>query len=68
MADAEILEYLKRHNFEVEAQDCIAKVLNTSRQIINRDYDFDTGMMTLTTPDNSFVFKWILGRPYQGGI
>lgn len=63
MADSEIFDYLNNHNFIVDAQDCLIKVLNTSHQIIDRNYDFDTGMMTITTPDNAFVFKWNLGKP-----
>lgn len=63
MLDAEIREYLKEHGFAVNAQDCLMKVLNTSHQIIKEDYDSKTGMMTITTPDNIFKFKWILGNP-----
>lgn len=63
MIDAEIGDYLKRHDFAVNAQECLMKVLNTSHQIITKDYDFQTGTMTLTTPDNIFKFKWILGEP-----
>ncbi len=62
MTDHEIREYLDSHNWEVEAQDCLMDVLNTSYQIIDAHYDFDTGMMTITTPDNTFIFKWKLGN------
>lgn len=62
MTDNEIKEYLDSHSFEVETQDCLMKVLNTSHQIINSDYNFDTGMMTITTPENIFTFKWKLGN------
>jgi len=60
MTDNEIKKYLISHNYEVDAQDCLMKVLNTSHQIIDSDYNFDTGMMTITTPDNTFTFKWKL--------
>lgn len=63
MLDSEIFEYLNKHNYAVDAQDCLARVLNTSRQIIDEVYDSETGLMTLTTPDNLFVFKWVLGKP-----
>lgn len=61
MQDAEIKEYLAKNNYAVDAQDCLMKVFNTSRQIIDSDYDFDTSLMTLTTPDNIFTFLWKLG-------
>lgn len=62
MTDLEIKQYLEENNWEVNAQDCLMKVLNTSYQIINADYNFENGMMTIVTPDNKFIFKWILGR------
>lgn len=65
MLDIEISEYLKKHDFAVNAQDCLMKVLNTSHQIISEDYDFESGIMTITTPDNIFKFKWILGNPQK---
>lgn len=63
MLDTEILDYLAKHNFAVDAQDCLMRVLNTSRQITERNYDFNTGMMTIRTADNVFTFKWNLGKP-----
>lgn len=39
MSDEEIEEYLTRNNYAVDAQDCLMKVLNTSRQIIERNYE-----------------------------
>lgn len=63
MLDSEIKTYLEKHNYSVKAQDCIIKVLNTSRQIHTAKYDSETGTMTLITPDNKFLFKWILGNP-----
>lgn len=60
MSDEEIEEYLTRNNYVVDAQDCLMKVLNTSRQIIERNYDFETSLMTLKTPDNVFTFLWKL--------
>ena len=62
MTDNEIEKYLSDHNWSVNAQDCLMDVLNTSYQIIDKHYDFDTSMMTLTTPDNMFTFKWILEK------
>ncbi len=62
MTDHEIRECLDSHNWEVDAQDCIMKVLNTSYQIIDSHYDFDTRLMTITTPENVFTFKWKLGN------
>lgn len=63
MFDIEIKKYLTDHNFVVDAQDCLIKVFNTSYQIIEQDYNFQTGMMTIKTPDNTFIFKWNLGKP-----
>lgn len=60
MTDPEIKQYLDENNWEIHAQDGISKILNTSRQIIDTDYNFDTDMITLVTPDNTFTFKWIL--------
>lgn len=61
MCDMEIKEYLANNNYAVYAQDCLMKVFNTSHQIIDSVYDYDTSMMTITTPENKFTFKWILG-------
>lgn len=58
MSDIEINEYLSKHNFAVNAQDCLMKVFNTSKQIVDSNYDFITGMMTIKTPDNVFTFRW----------
>lgn len=60
MSDIEIEEYLRRNNYAVDAQDCLMKVLNTSHQIIERNYDFDTSLMTIKTLDNIFKFLWKL--------
>ena len=65
MLDNEISNYLKKHGYVVEAQDCIMKVFNTSNQIIDNNYDSATSIMTITTPDNIFRFKWILGSPEE---
>lgn len=62
MSDIEIRDYLIKENFKVNAQDFIIKVLNTSHQIINEIYNFNTQMMTIVTPDNSFSFKWNLEK------
>lgn len=65
MTDLEIKQYLDENNWAVGAQDCLMKVLNTSHQIIKADYNFANGTMTLITPDNKFIFKWILGKPEE---
>ena len=62
MTDLEIKKYLDANNWKVNAQDCLMKVLNTSRQIIKTEYDFETRMMTIITPDNEFTFGWVLGN------
>lgn len=60
MTDSEIEEYLKNHSYSVDPQDCTIKMFNTSKQIINKDYDFDTQMMTVITPEHQFTFYWNL--------
>lgn len=60
MTDLEIKQYLDENNWSVDAQDCLMKVLNTSYQIINTDYNFETRIMTITTNNNTFTFKWNL--------
>lgn len=62
MTDAQIKQYLSDHNYRVDAQECTMKVLNRSYQILDTIYDFDTGMMTIITPDNEFTFEWVLGN------
>lgn len=62
MTDDEIKEYLEKHNNKVLAQDGIMDILNTSRQIIDKNYDFETRKMTLRTYDNTFVFDWVLRK------
>ena len=64
MTDTEIKHYLDKNNWSVNAQDCLIKVLNTSHQIIDTIYDFETSMMTIITSGNEFTFKWNLGKPY----
>lgn len=41
MTDAEIKQYLDENNWEVNANDCIVKVLNLSKQIISTDYNVE---------------------------
>lgn len=65
MTDLEIKQYLEENNWAVDAQDCLMKVLNTSHQIMEADYDFATELMTIKTLDNKFVFKWVLGKPEE---
>ena len=61
MLDSEIFSYLISHNYRVDAQDFTMKALNRSYQILDIIYDSDTRMMTIITPDNEFVFEWVLG-------
>lgn len=60
MTDEEIKQYLDSHNWSVDAHDCTMKVFNRSYQILSNYYDPETGLMTLITPDNEFIFKWNL--------
>lgn len=60
MNDPEIKQYLSDHNWSVDAEDCVMEVFNTSYQIIEKKYDFQTSLMTITTHDNEFTFKWNL--------
>lgn len=62
MTDLEIKRYLDNNNWAIHAQDGVSKILNTSRQIIDTDYDFVTNMITLVTKNNKFTFKWILKK------
>lgn len=41
------------------------KVLNTSPQIINADYNSETNIMTIITPEDKYIFRWDLGKPYD---
>lgn len=61
MNDNEIYNYLETHSFEVDAQDFIINILNTSHQIMHQLYNAKSHMMTIVTPDNTFSFKWRLG-------
>jgi hypothetical protein len=65
MTDKEIKKYLKANNYKVLANEAVSKILNTSCQILNYEYDFDTGMMRLQTENNIFTFEWILGNPLE---
>jgi hypothetical protein len=62
MTDEQICQYLVDNNYKIKAQDGIINILNRSYKIIDTIYDFDTGMMTIITPNNKFTFKWILGK------
>ena len=61
MLDREIYEYLLKRGFTIEASDGILDIFNTSYQIIDKHYDPDSSLMTITTPDNTFTFLWVLG-------
>lgn len=62
MTDDEIEQYLIDHSYLIKAQDGILDILNTSYQIIESNYDPDSSIMTITTPDNTFSFLWQLGN------
>lgn len=62
MNDLEIKEYLEKVNWSVDSNDFIINVLNTSHQIVNKLYNFDTHKMTIITPENKFTFKWNLKK------
>ena len=61
MTDEEIKQYLLDYSYLIEAQDGILDIFNTSYQIIDKHYDPDSSLMTITTPDNTFTFLWVLG-------
>ena len=61
MSDEEIKQYLIDHSYQVPAQDGILDIFNTSYQIIDKHYDPDSSVMTITTPKNTFSFLWVLG-------
>lgn len=56
MTDLEIKQYVNNHHGIIKAQDVIMDILNTSKQIVNEYYDFDTHKMTLKTLENVFTF------------
>lgn len=58
MTDLEISNYLVQHYYKVNSQNFLMDVLNTSPQIIDENYNFETKMMTIITPNNTFSFKW----------
>lgn len=62
MTDSEIKIYLEKHHYSIPAQEGIMKIFNRSYQIIDSEYDPDTRMMTILTPDNTFTFEWILNK------
>lgn len=61
MTDLEILDYIKANNYKVRAQEFVLNVFNTSPQILDTVYNFETRIMTIITPDNEFTFEWVLG-------
>lgn len=61
MTDLEIKNYLIKNSWSIKAKDGIIDIFNSSPQIINKKYDFENHIMTITTPDNTFSFNWILG-------
>ena len=65
MTDVEIKKYLDNHCWSVNAQDAFMDIFNTSPQITDNMYDFKNHTMAITTPENIFVFKWVLGDPIE---
>ena len=61
MSDEEIKQYLIDHQFQIPASDGILDIFNTSHQIIDKHYNPNSGIMTITTPKNTFSFLWVLG-------
>lgn len=59
MTDLEIKQYIDKHHGVINAQNVIMDILNTSKQIVNKYYDFDTHKMILKTPQNIFTFTLI---------
>lgn len=62
MTDLEIKKYLDDHNWAINAQDAISNIFNTSPQIIDKKYDYENHIMTISTLENIISFKWILGN------
>lgn len=62
MTDEQIKEYLKEHHYSIPAQEGIMNIFNTSHQIIKNEYNFDTRIMKICTPDNIFTFEWVLNK------
>ena len=61
ISDEEIEKYLLDNGFIIKSHDGIMDIFNTSYQIIDSHYNPDTGIMTITTPNNTFSFLWQLG-------
>lgn len=66
MTDLQIQNYLSENNNIVPAEDGVSKIFNTSKQIIKKSYNPTSGIMTIVTPDNTFVFSWVL-KKYDNG-
>lgn len=62
MTDLEIKQYLEENNYKIKASDGIGCIFNTSPQIVEKRYDFENHLMNIITPNNSFVFEWILEK------
>lgn len=59
MTDLEIKQYIDKHHGVINAQNVIMDILNTSNQIVDENYNFDTHKMTLKTQQNVFTFTLI---------
>lgn len=62
MTDPEIKQYLDKYDWAIYAQNAIMDIFNTSPQIINKEYNFEKHIMKVITPENIFIFKWLLGH------
>lgn len=62
MTDLEIKQYLEENNYKIKACEGIGHIFNTSPQIIEKRYDFENHLMNIITPNNSFIFEWILEK------
>ena len=62
MTDEEIKQYLIDHQFQISASDGILDIFNTSYQIIDKQDDPNSGIMTIKTPDNTFSFFFFFSK------
>lgn len=65
MTDIEIKKYLEENNYTIPSRDCIRYILSASHQIIDERYNFDTHMMTIKTPENTFKIKLTLDQIWE---
>lgn len=65
MTNFQIYKYLENNKWKITAQDMIMNILNTSPQIINEEYDFDTHTMIIKTSEIDFKFTILLGECFN---